>query len=68
MYLRSFWRDERLAYNDYNESVTLNYLIDKIWTPDIYFINEKEAYSHVITQPNRLMVLYPDGTLKYSQK
>ncbi|XP_064637846.1 gamma-aminobutyric acid receptor subunit beta-4-like [Lineus longissimus] len=68
MYLRSIWRDGRLAYHDYNETLTLNYLIDSIWTPDIYFINEKEGYSHTITQPNRLMRLAPDGTISYSQK
>merc|ERR1711884_580228 len=37
-----------------------------MWMPDIFFPNEKRASIHEITVPNKLMRLYPNGTVVHS--
>lgn len=68
-YLRQTWTDIRLAYSDYNKSVTLNHnQFDRIWTPDLFVRNLKSGLLHQTTVPNRLIRLSPDGTVLYSQR
>eukprot|EP00920_Eleutheroschizon_duboscqi_P006223 GHVT01014483.1.p1 GENE.GHVT01014483.1~~GHVT01014483.1.p1 ORF type:complete len:154 (+),score=0.46 GHVT01014483.1:185-646(+) len=70
IYLRQKWRDTRMSYNisDTGESpITLGAnAVDKVWTPDIFFPNEKSASLHMLTKPNKLMRLYENGTVIYS--
>ncbi|ESO06183.1 hypothetical protein HELRODRAFT_188291 [Helobdella robusta] len=68
-YLRQVWTDSRLAYKDYNKSITLNYnQFDRLWIPDLFIRNLKSGRLHAITLPNRLIRLSPDGTVLYSQR
>ena len=68
-YLRQRWKDPRLAFTKLNKTVTLNYNdLGRIWVPDLFFRNEKAGYLHEITVPNRLIRLWPDGTLLFSQR
>ncbi|CAD5114960.1 DgyrCDS3992 [Dimorphilus gyrociliatus] len=41
---------------------------EEIWTPDVFFRNEKKASFHSISVPNRLLQIKPDGTLWYVSK
>lgn len=42
MYLNQYWKDERLAYTNKEESMTLSGdFADKIWVPDTFFANDK---------------------------
>lgn len=69
LYVRQTWRDFRLAFDETNRTVTLNYnQLSRIWVPDLFFRNEKRAINHDVTVPNRLLRLSPDGTLLYSQR
>ena len=72
-YFRQEWFDPRLTYNNSAwsglEDITLHYdLVNKVWTPDAFFRNAKDAKSHQITVPNRLFRIYPEGRVLYSQR
>ncbi|GFR99777.1 glycine receptor subunit alpha-2 [Elysia marginata] len=41
-------------------------LMDKVWYPDTFFINEREAKFHEVTVPNKLMHIFSNGTVFYS--
>ena len=38
----------------------------KVWIPDTFFRNEKEANFHEIIQPNLYVRVFPDGDVLYS--
>lgn len=71
MFIRQSWYDPRLKYSpsfgvDRLELGVL--MMDSIWVPDLYFLNEKKATFHEITVPNKLMHIYPDGRVQYSMR
>jgi hypothetical protein len=42
MYLNQYWKDERLAYTNKEETMTLSGdFAEKIWVPDTFFANDK---------------------------
>ena len=60
-YLNSSWK--------HVEDITLHYdLVNKVWTPDAFFRNSKDARSHMVTVPNRLIRIFPEGRVLYSQR
>ncbi|KAK3089220.1 hypothetical protein FSP39_001845, partial [Pinctada imbricata] len=66
--LRQRWYDERLAFNSSNIShveLDIN-TMKKIWVPDAYIVNEKQADIHKVTMQNKLMHVYSDGKVVYS--
>jgi len=67
---RAMWVDKRLEYNDFDGKIKyLNFGNDqRLWKPDLFFSNEKEAKLHTLTTPNVLMRVYPNGTVLYSQR
>ena len=72
-YFRMEWYDPRLMYANSSwkhvEDITLHYdLVNKVWTPDAFFRNAKDAKSHMITVPNRLVRIHPDGRVLFSQR
>ncbi|CAH1776416.1 unnamed protein product [Owenia fusiformis] len=68
-YFRQRWTDPRLSFTRFNHSLTLNYnQVERIWVPDTFVSNEKEAKFHDITTPNRLLRIWPDGKILYSQR
>jgi gamma-aminobutyric acid receptor subunit alpha len=72
-YFRQEWYDPRLNFMNstwkHVGDIALHYdLVDRVWTPDAFFRNCKDAKAHTITVPNRLMRIYPDGRILYSQR
>ena len=71
LFLRQRWSDSRLIFN---ESVGVSHLeldtkvMEKVWVPDLFINNEKKAEVHDVTVPNRLMHIYPNGTVVYSMR
>ncbi|XP_043753764.1 gamma-aminobutyric acid receptor subunit theta [Cervus elaphus] len=66
MFFHQTWKDPRLAYHETNLNLTLDYrLLEKLWVPDCYFLNSKEAFVHDATVENRVFQLHPDGTVRY---
>jgi hypothetical protein len=69
VFFRQRWNDPRLKYNDYSTAVTLGWSrAGELWLPDTFFSNEKKANSHKITVPNKLLRIYPNGDILYSQR
>lgn len=49
MYLDQYWKDERLAFSNEEETLTLaGDFAEKIWVPDTFFANDKNRYSSLI--------------------
>lgn len=70
IYFQQLWKDTRLNYSALIEKqscpITLDSRVaDQIWVPDTYFINDKKSYVHDVTMKNRLLRLWPDGTVLY---
>ncbi|XP_012981869.1 gamma-aminobutyric acid receptor subunit theta isoform X1 [Mesocricetus auratus] len=66
MFLHQTWKDTRLAYYETNLNLTLDYRMhEKLWVPDCYFVNSKNAFVHDVTVENRVFQLHPDGTVRY---
>uniref|UniRef100_L7M4K6 Putative glycine receptor alpha 3 n=1 Tax=Rhipicephalus pulchellus TaxID=72859 RepID=L7M4K6_RHIPC len=72
IYLRQSWQDLRLNVSKYgvNSTVTINGedIMGKIWKPDLFFRNVKEASFHYVTVPNKLVKLGPDGEVLFSMR
>ncbi|XP_064609425.1 glycine receptor subunit alpha-2-like [Liolophura sinensis] len=70
IFLRQLWRDHRLSYESNTvlpEPLELDVkLIDRVWVPDLFFVNEKSARFHMVTVSNRLLHIYRNGTVFYS--
>ncbi|GMR60015.1 hypothetical protein PMAYCL1PPCAC_30210, partial [Pristionchus mayeri] len=66
---RESWYDPRLRYN-YDTSNQPEFVIldndQKIWMPDSFFQNEKQAHRHIIDKPNVLIRVYSYGMILYS--
>uniref|UniRef100_UPI00358F29FA gamma-aminobutyric acid receptor subunit beta-3-like isoform X1 n=1 Tax=Myxine glutinosa TaxID=7769 RepID=UPI00358F29FA len=66
MYFLQYWRDPRLSYTGISFNLTLdNRVVDHLWVPDTYFLNDKRSFVHGVTVRNRLIRLHPDGTVLY---
>ncbi|KAM5221547.1 gamma-aminobutyric acid receptor subunit theta [Ctenodactylus gundi] len=66
MIFHQTWKDSRLAYHETSQNLTLDYRMhEKLWVPDCYFLNSKEAFLHDVTVENRVFRLHPDGTVQY---
>uniref|UniRef100_A0A8C0E4Q0 Gamma-aminobutyric acid receptor subunit theta n=1 Tax=Balaenoptera musculus TaxID=9771 RepID=A0A8C0E4Q0_BALMU len=66
MFFHQTWKDPRLAYHETNLNLTLDYqMLEKLWVPDCYFLNSKDAFVHDVTVENRVFQLQPDGTVRY---
>ncbi|KAJ7372036.1 hypothetical protein OS493_021464 [Desmophyllum pertusum] len=69
IYLRQYWRDERLAFAHLTSDpvLTLSSNINKqIWIPSTYFLKTKIAYFHDVTTENYLLQIQPNGSIFYS--
>lgn len=73
IYLRLRWNEPRLSYGHHkayeNGSYTLSHKqFSKLWIPDVFIKNEKDGKLHDLVLPNRLLRLYPNGNILYSQR
>ncbi|XP_071082672.1 glycine receptor subunit alpha-2-like [Haliotis cracherodii] len=68
-FLRQQWVDPRLKFNEVNHSIVLSEKrLSRMWVPDIFFPESTEETRHIITTPNVLIRLHPDGSILYSQR
>ena len=42
--------------------------MDKLWVPDLYFPNEKQAYYHNVLMPNKMLRIHEGGHVEYSAR
>jgi anionic glutamate receptor len=65
---RQQWNDNRLAFGDMGGKIKYLTMTErsKVWMPDTFFRNEKEAKFHEIIQPNLYVRVFPDGDVLYS--
>ncbi|XP_072040419.1 glycine receptor subunit alpha-2-like isoform X6 [Amphiura filiformis] len=67
MYFRTEWVDPRLTYTEIDQGLNLNAeMVEKVWIPDAYFVNEKDARFHDVIAKNSLIRLTPDGRILFS--
>lgn len=68
LYLRHYWKDERLSFQSTNnQSMTFDSrLVKKIWVPDMFFVHSKRSFIHDTTTDNVMLRVYPDGNVLYS--
>ena len=43
-------------------------LLEKVWVPDLFVVNEKRANFHDVTVPNKMMHLHKDGSIEYKAR
>ncbi|XP_067683377.1 glycine receptor subunit alpha-2-like [Haliotis asinina] len=68
-FLRQQWIDPRLKFNELNHSIVLSEKrLSLMWVPDVFFPESTEETRHIITTPNVLIRLHPDGSILYSQR
>jgi hypothetical protein len=77
IFFRQFWSDPRLAWgeingslyrrNDESNNIDGTYL-EKIWEPDIFFVDEKDSKRHLIMTRNMLLEVHPDGQIMLSER
>ncbi|XP_060556702.1 glycine receptor subunit alpha-3-like, partial [Ruditapes philippinarum] len=65
------WIDTRLSFRnlilaDYLELDSR--LMENVWVPDLYVRNEKQAYFHTVTIPNKMLHIYKNGVVKYRSR
>ncbi|VDM36787.1 unnamed protein product [Toxocara canis] len=69
MYLALGWYDRRLAHNcTHPILVAHKFIADRLWHPDLYFVNSKFAYLQEVTTPNFMVIVYPDGLIFKSMR
>ncbi|XP_066275719.1 gamma-aminobutyric acid receptor subunit beta-1-like [Branchiostoma lanceolatum] len=69
IFLRQYWQDNRLAFEGTTANLTLDgRLSDRLWVPDLFIPNSKQAFLHKVTVDNKLLRLHPDGTVLYGQR
>ncbi|GFO25628.1 gamma-aminobutyric acid receptor subunit beta [Plakobranchus ocellatus] len=80
MYLNQYWRDERLQFISNNSlgeeadnstitAMTLTgAFAEKIWVPDTFLANDKNSFLHDITEKNKMVRLYGNGSLVYGMR
>uniref|UniRef100_A0A7E4UX14 Neur_chan_LBD domain-containing protein n=1 Tax=Panagrellus redivivus TaxID=6233 RepID=A0A7E4UX14_PANRE len=63
------WRDARLV-NPYDKPILVKEeeILEKIWRPDPFFANAKEAEFHEVTFLNFLMRIFNDGLVLYETR
>jgi len=70
MTFRQEWVDPRVRYDHIEPNITYLTLVkpERIWAPDIFFANEKEARLHELMTPNVFTRIYPDGKILQSYR
>ena len=72
MFLRERWVEPRFKYEHLTSDINRIELdlnsSSRVWVPDMYILNEKQSDFHEVTVPNKMMHVYPDGTIQYSMR
>ncbi|EYC43468.1 hypothetical protein Y032_0493g2438 [Ancylostoma ceylanicum] len=61
------WHDPRLSFEHVTpclQNLTLGYqMVDRLWTPNVCFVNSKKTEIHSSPTPNIFLMIYPNGTV-----
>ncbi|KHJ95234.1 Cation transporter family protein [Oesophagostomum dentatum] len=61
------WHDPRLSFEHVTpclQNLTLGYqMVDRLWTPNVCFVNSKKTEIHSSPTPNIFLLIYPNGTV-----
>lgn len=71
IYLNQYWTDERLTNGNLSASTSLTLtgdFADKIWVPDTFFANDKNSFLHDVTEKNKMIRLYGNGSVVYGMR
>ncbi|XP_055334260.1 gamma-aminobutyric acid receptor subunit alpha-5-like isoform X2 [Paramacrobiotus metropolitanus] len=72
MYLNQMWTDKRLRFDDTLSKSRLHLKtveqMRRIWAPDTYIVNAKQANFHHVTTENRVVYIAPSGEVFYSAR
>jgi len=75
MFFRQHWRDKRLSWGEelnFTRSAEYNSIhsayLDKLWIPDLFFVDEKGAKRHNIVRPNVLLEIDSYGNIFFSER
>ncbi|XP_078614090.1 glycine receptor subunit alphaZ1-like isoform X3 [Branchiostoma floridae x Branchiostoma japonicum] len=69
VFLRQQWNDPRFVYTGFDGNLTLyDTVIDDVWLPDVFFVNEKAAGFSSSTGSSRMMRIHPNGDVLFSTK
>lgn len=71
IYLNQYWTDERLTHGNLSTSTSLTLtgdFADKIWVPDTFFANDKNSFLHDVTEKNKMIRLYGNGSVVYGMR
>ena len=63
MYFRQFWQDNRLKRNNPGKILGERDIVDKIWVPDTFFVNE-----HSSLAKEQFLRIYEEGDVLWSQR
>ena len=69
VFLRLTWFDSRLNFQSYYDAFEISVpdaMINKIWKPDPFFVNEKSAKLHNIPMPTKFLRIRKDGKVTWS--
>jgi len=72
--MREEWFDDRLRFEQFKSGPGVTdfppYLTvtdtNRVWMPDIFFINEKQGHLHNLVKPNAYVRIHPDGQVLFS--
>ncbi|XP_069129163.1 gamma-aminobutyric acid receptor subunit beta-like [Argopecten irradians] len=71
IYLNQYWADDRLAFARYKHGTPMTLTGDfaeKIWVPDTFFANDKNSFLHEVTEKNKMIRLYGNGSVVYGMR
>ncbi|KAF4518768.1 hypothetical protein B566_EDAN006172, partial [Ephemera danica] len=74
-YFRQFWTDERLRFeskdvgSEKSEMISIRSdLVPKLWVPDTFFVNEKQAQKHSVPNENGFVRIHHSGAVTQSMR
>ena len=66
-YFRQHWHDPRLNFTDEEDELCIsNEMLERIWWPDTFFANAKQASFHTATTHNAFIRINPAGWITLS--
>ena len=71
LYFRQFWQDPRLAFErrpGLEKMVLTGDSFANFWTPDTFFVNTKEAFTHQELVPNLFLRILHTGEVLLSKR